>query len=251
MHQNLVPNPHAALATLAIILLAGPALCQVAPGDAPQSGGAPPQPTSKALIFGGGQLDFSDSGYFGGTVALPGSSIGKGLALRGSAFGGEYDYTGTPGKVHGTFVGGQVEGLYQFSKPNFWLDAAVGVRFVDTTLTPNDPSNRRDGAHAEPEVAIDGGAAGGPWRTDYYGSIGAILEDYLVRVSLTHRVSTVVRAGGEVSAEGDPTYDLQRFGPYVGYAFDAHSEIHLTAGVTHQSGEGEGGYLALSFYHGF
>ncbi len=241
-----------ALTALACVVAAAPAMAQVAPAGALDAGRSDDvEPGQNFLLSAGGQIDFSRSGYVGATVPLPGGVIGRGLALRGSGFGGDYTYDSASRKIDGSFWGGQLEGVYQLTRPGAWLDLTAGVRYVDTSLTPFDRGNRRHGSQAEPEFSTDGGLVSGPWRTDLYGSYGTRLEDYAVRASLTHNLAPRLRGGAEVSFEGDPTYNLQRVGPYVGYYLDRRSELQLSAGVSHQSGEGEGGFLRVQIYRTF
>lgn len=208
---------------------------------------------ARVQVFAGGQLDFASFGFVGGTAPLPGATLGHGPAVRVSAFGGSYDYRGGPsnGVVDGSFAGAQVDALYQATGRNWWFDGGVGARYIDTHLSPFDRGNRRHGAQVEAAISADGGGVRGPWRADYYGSYGTRLDDYALRASLTHAITDRLRAGGEVSAEGDPTYDLQRVGPYVGFGLDRWSEVQASAGVSHQSGRDVGGYLRLSVYRSF
>ena len=241
-----------ALAVLACAVAGAPAAAQVVPAGALDAGRpGDVEPGQSLLLSAGGQIDFSRSGYVGATVPLPGGGIGRGLAVRASGFGGDYTYDSSSRRIDGSFWGGQLEGVYQLTRPGAWLDLAAGVRYVDTSLTPFDRGNRRHGSQAEPEFSTDGGLVRGPWRTDFYGSYGTRLEDYAVRASLTHNLTSRLRGGGEVSFEGDPTYDLQRVGPYVGYYLDRRSELQLSAGVSHQSGQGEGGFLRVQLYRTF
>lgn len=203
--------------------------------------------------FAGGQLDNSRFAFAGATVALPGQAIGRGFALRASGFGGDYDYSGGPvgGRVDATFTGAELTALYQLSRGSSWISGGLGARYVGTTLSPFDRGNRRHGAQVELSATVNGGTVSGRWRVDYYGSYGARLEDYTARASLTHAVGAKWRAGAEVSFEGDPTYNLQRVGPYVGVYIDQRTELQASAGVSHQSGEGESGYLRLAVVHDF
>ena len=202
-------------------------------------------------ISGGGQIDFADFGFLGLTAALPGSALGRGFAVRGSGFTGNYSYSSGTHVVNGDFTGGEADAVYEFSGTHYWLDAIAGARYVDTSLSPFDPGNRRHGRQGEAAFGADGGYVTGPWRVDYYGEYGTRLDDYLGRVSLTHRITGRIRAGAEFSAEGDPTYDLQRVGPYLGVALDSRSEIQVSAGASHETGQGEGGYLRVLIYRSF
>ena len=202
-------------------------------------------------LSAGGQIDFADYGFVGLTAALPGSAIGRGFAVRASGFGGDYSYNSGSRTIDGNFNGGEVDAVYGLSGAHYWFDAIGGVRYTDTSLSPFDPGNRRHGRQAEAAFGADGGFTSGPWRVDYYGEYGTRLDEYIARSSLTHTINNRFRGGAEVSFEGDPTYNLQRVGPYVGVRLDSRSEFQLSAGVSHQSGEGEGGYLRVLVYRSF
>ncbi len=209
-------------------------------------------PPPQTIVFAGGLLDDkSDLAYAGATFALPGASIGHGLALRGSVFGGDYNYQSGVQRIDGRFAGVELDALYQVSGDGLWVNFGPGVRYLDTTLSPNDPTNRRRGAKAEPALTMDGGKASGPWRADWYVSYGTQLDDYQARLSLTHHMAGPWRGGVEGAVEGDPTYTVRRIGPYVGYSLGANSELQMSGGVSDGAGRGEGAYLRLGVYRGF
>jgi hypothetical protein len=205
--------------------------------------------SDQALIFSGGGADYAGSGFIGATLALPGSQIGTGLAIRGSAFTGAYDYESSPyGTVRANFSGGEVDALYQISGAKFWSEFAIGARDVDTRLAPFDSTNRRAGIVDELAASFDGGKVAGQWRGDWYGSYGARLADYAARLSVTHALGPIVRLGTESSIEGDPTYHLYRFGPYVGVQLDKRSEVQVSAGVSSESGRNGSGFFRVGVY---
>jgi hypothetical protein len=198
-------------------------------------------------IFAGADAGFSSYAYLGGGFPLI-----DGFGVRASAFYGGYKYeSGGLGRVDARFGGAEAEVLYQFRRNGAWLDAGVGVRDIDTALTPFDSGNRRHGDQAEPVVVVDGGHVSGPWRFDGYGSYGARLDDYLVRGSLTHAVGGPWRLGLEGSGDGDPTYKEERVGPLGAVRFGSSSEALVSAGFAHQSGRGDGAYVRIGFNHSF
>ena len=201
-------------------------------------------------IFVGGQTDFASFGYVGGSVP-----VFDGFGVRASGFAGTYQYDGGPtgptGRVRGDFSGADLEVIYQYTNANTWVNAGVGASYIDTQLTPFDPGNRRHGGQTEAIFTLDGGHVWGPWRVDGYGSYGELLDDYSVRGSLTHTLSRLWRAGLESSADGDPTYDEERVGPLAALRIGPSSEAAISAGVAHQSGRGDGGYVRLAFNHSF
>ena len=205
-------------------------------------------------LFAGGTLDVASVGYLGATIALPGSTIGQGLAVRASAFGGGFNYIGGPlsQRIDGQFSGGEVDAMYQYTNSGFWADIGVGGRYVHTTLTPNDPTNRRRGDKGELSLVTDGGNIAGPWRVDWYGGYGTSLDDYQARLSLTHALSSPYWRGGvEAYAEGDPTYNIQRIGPLVAFTYAQRSEIQVSAGYSEGSARRSGAYLRVGVNKGF
>jgi hypothetical protein len=205
-----------------------------------------------AVVFAGGTYDSASYGDVGMQVALPGSVAGRGFAIRGSAFLGGYGYNDGFGQhVDATFGGGELDGVYAISGAWGSADLFAGVRDVDTRLSPADVGNRRRGDKAEFALGTDGDRIYGPWRTDWYGAYGTDLRDYQTRASLTHRFGPVWRLGAEGAVEGDPTYTLERVGPYAGFRLSAHSEIQGSVGVSHQSGLGEHAYARISWYRSF
>jgi hypothetical protein len=213
----------------------------------------PVRAQERVIISGGGDLDNSSDGYVGATVALPDSQIGQGLAVRGSVFGGTYDYRGGASnqRINARFGGGELDLIYQLTRGGFWLNGGIGGRYVDTTLSPRDPSNRRSGSQGEVALVVDGGYVSGPWRTDWYASYGTRLEDIQGRLSLTHALAGPWRGGLEAEAEGDPTYGEQRVGPIAAFAFSKSSEVQVSGGFSDGTVRGLGGYMRVGFYTGF
>jgi hypothetical protein len=227
------------------------ALTCVAVADTPAPA-ATPDP-GRVAISAGWQTDYTNSFFVGSTFALPGAVLGSGPAIRAAVFTGGYSYdTGTPStRIDATFVGGEIDAMYQYSRPNLWANFSVGVRDINTTLTPFDPTNRRHGVVVEPAAILDGVKIGGPWRADWFASYGTRLQDYEARLGFTHALSGNTRAGVETSFDGDPTYNVYRVGPLVGVNLDPRSELQLSAGYCDQSGRNGGAYVRAGFYHRF
>jgi len=204
------------------------------------------------VVFAGGTYDNASYGSLGAQVSLPGSSAGKGFAIRGSGFLGGYGYDDGEGQhIDAKFGGGELDGVYQMSGPWGFADVFAGARLVDTRLSPDDPTNRRNGDQAELALGSDGARRLGPWQVDWYGAYGTRLQDYQTRVGLTHTIGSAWRAGVEGAVEGDPTYTQTRIGPYAAVRLSAHSELQGSAGVSHQSGLGEHAYARAGWYLSF
>ncbi|MBV8198022.1 MAG: cellulose biosynthesis protein BcsS [Candidatus Eremiobacteraeota bacterium] len=203
-------------------------------------------------VFAGGQADFSNYVFFGATAALPGATIGNGLAVRGLVDTGGYDYmNATLGTVKASFGGGELDLLYQFSQKNFWGDFGVGGNDTYTALVPDDLSNRRRGQQAEVRLSIDGGGMSGPWRTDVTGYYGVRLNDYAGRIGLTHALSSQWRLGAEFYAEGDPTYNLRQVGPYAAVKIGPTEELSFSTGASWETGPTPRAYLRALIYQSF
>ncbi|MBV8373719.1 MAG: cellulose biosynthesis protein BcsS [Candidatus Eremiobacteraeota bacterium] len=203
-------------------------------------------------LFAGAQGDYSNYVYLGATVAVPGATIGNGLAFRGIVDTGGYNYIDDPlGLVKANFSGAELDAMYQFSTKSFWSDFGAGANYTYTGLTPNDPTNRRAGHQVEFRLSLDGGAVGGPWRADWTGYYGTRLYDYAGRLGFTHAVSPNWRLGVEGYAEGDPTYHLNQIGPYAGVQFSPKSELQFSGGWSWESGFNPRNYVRASFYQRF
>lgn len=206
----------------------------------------------RGVAFAGGQTDHSRAAYYGVELALPGAALGHGLAVRGSAFVGDYAYEAdTLGRVKADFRGAEVDGVYQWSGGWGWATAGVGLRYVETELGPRDPGNRRHGRQGELAFSTDGSRLMGPWRVDWYGSYGTRLSDFQGRVSLTRQAGPVFRVGVEAAGEADPTYDQERIGPFAALRLGPRSEVQGSAGVSRQSGRDAAAYARISIYRSF
>jgi len=203
-------------------------------------------------LFGGGQGDYSNYVFVGATVALPGSRIGNGFAVRALVDTGGYNYINSGlGQIKANFSGAELDGVYQFSGKTFWSDLALGANYTYTNLSPADPSNRRNGRQVEFKVSLDGGDVAGPWRADWTGYYGTRLYDYAARLGFTHTISPKWRLGAEGYTEGDPTYHLNQVGPYAAVQFSERSELQFSAGYSWESGFNSRNYARASFYQRF
>ncbi|HEY6486340.1 MAG TPA: cellulose biosynthesis protein BcsS [Candidatus Cybelea sp.] len=203
-------------------------------------------------VFTGGQAAFSNYIFMGATVALPGSHIGDGVAVRVYLDNGGYNYNGgTLRTVRANFTGAELDGVYEFSRKNFWSNFALGVNDTYTGLDPYDPSNILRGQQAELRATLDGGIVGGPWRSDWLGYYGTRVQDYQWNVDVTHAVAPKWRLGAQGYEEGNPTYTLRQLGAFAGLQFNARSELQLSAGEGWESSFSPRAFLRASFYQRF
>jgi hypothetical protein len=191
---------------------------------------------NNVAVFAGGQLDFANYVFAGVTIALPGSTIGSGVAFRLLGDTGGYDYLNGVGTVKASFGGGELDALYQVTHKNFWGDFGVGVNDTYTTLNPADSSNPLSGNQAELRITTDGGTASGPWRADWLGFYGTRLQDYEAGLDVTHSLSPIWRFGVLGYGEGNPNYTLAEVGPFAAVDFSKASELQFSTGEAWESG---------------
>ncbi|HEY2475433.1 MAG TPA: cellulose biosynthesis protein BcsS [Candidatus Cybelea sp.] len=203
-------------------------------------------------VFMGGQTAFSNYFFMGATVALPGSNIGDGFAVRSYLAAGGYDYNGgTLGTVRANFVGAELDGVYQLTRKNLWSDFALGVNDTYTALNPYDPNNILRGQQVELRVTLDGGTVSGPWRADWFGYYGTRVQDYQSYADVTHAVAPKWRLGVLGYLEGNPTYTLRQLGALGGLSFSERSELQLAAGEGWETSFAPRAFVRASFYERF
>jgi hypothetical protein len=202
--------------------------------------------------FAGGQADFANYVFAGASVALPGSSIGNGLAFRGYFDTGGYDYVRHDlGVIRANFSGEELDAVYGVTLKHIWNDLGVGVNATYTGLSPYDSKNLLAGHQTELRLSLDGGTDGGPWRADWLGYYGTRLYDYDWSIDGTHAVSPNWRLGAAYAVEGNPSYHLNRVGPFAGVSFGPRSELQLSAGEAWESGFTPRAYGGATFFRRF
>lgn len=211
----------------------------------------PAEAQDRGAVFAGVSGGEDQSVYAGALMALPGASLGKGLAVRVSASAGTYEYAGGPGIVEADFSGVDAAVVYQASSPSGYANFGLGARYIDTSLSPSDPANEREGGHWDATVSVDGAKDMGLWRAGLYSSYGVSMRDYYVRADLTRAVNDQVRLGAEVVAQGDRMYDRQKYGAVVAFSPMTAWEIRLSGGASREAEGDYGGYGAVSFVRTF
>lgn len=210
-------------------------------------GVAAPRPT----VFGGGVLARDDSGYLGATVPFVSLGGASSLAVRATISASRYAYTSdTLGRIDGRETRGDVSLLYQLAYPDAYVDAGIGVRLVHTGLSPNDPGNSRRGDETEAVASASGQRTLQAWRVAGFASYGFKIRDYYARAELTRAIAPKLRLGGELTAEGDRTYDRVRYGALLAVTGDPNWEIQFSAGAQEQTHR-SGGYAGIAFRRSF
>lgn len=199
----------------------------------------------RGVIFAGGSAGDGAGGYAGALVALPGDSLGNGLAVRASVNGGTYRYQANQ-RIKARYLGAEVALVYQHSGSWGWANVAAGPRIADTRLRPDDPGNKLRGTRLDVGVQTDG-ALGDQWRLGWFGSWGIRNESYVAQLRLTRLVDPgrQLRLGVEGILQGDPTYKRGSLGAHVAFRLTGPWEAQLSAGASEQAGRDARPYASL------
>lgn len=196
--------------------------------------------------FAGGSVDDSQAAYAGAVVALPGARLGKGLAIRGTANAGSYDYESGGQTINGDYVGGEIALVYQTSGPWGWANFSLGPRLTDTRLKPDDPGNKRRGTRLDAGMQADGAFDGARWRLSWLGSYAPVDEVFETHVQLGRKLAGgKYRIGIEGGVLGDPSFTKGSAGAFVALPFAGKAELQLASGLSFQQGRSARAYGAI------
>lgn len=206
---------------------------------------APVHAQDRGVIYAGGGAGDGAGGYAGGLLALPGNSLGNGLAIRAGINGGTYRYR-TSELIEATYVGAEIALVYQMSGDWGWANISGGPRITDTDLDPNDLGNKLRGTRFDAGLQTDG-ALGNQWRLGWFGSWGVRNESYIGQLRLTRLVSarSQTRIGLEGIVQGDPTYTRASLGGHVATPLGKRWEGQISAGASEQAGRKARPYVSL------
>lgn len=202
----------------------------------------------KGVAFAGGAAGDGLSGYAGAVNALPGSSLGNGLALRLSASGGSYEYESNGVGIDGRFASAEAALVYQLSGTWGWANFSGGPRLTDVSLSPADPSNDRKGTRLDLAVQSDGALQIDPsWRLGWLASLGIRDRTYFSRADLGALVdpASQTRLGAEAGLQGDPSYQAKNLGLFVSTRLGGGLEGRVSAGASDQEHRKTRPYVTL------
>jgi hypothetical protein len=197
------------------------------------------------VVYAGGSAGDGAGGFAGGLVALPGGSLGHGLAVRVGVNGGTYHYTTTT-PIDARYIGAEAALVYQTSGDWGWASFSAGPRLTDTRLSPVDSVNKLRGTRLDAGLQTDG-VLGNDWRLGWFGSYGIRNESYIAQARITRLVDagSRTRLGVEASIQGDPSYTRGNFGLHVATGLGTKWEGSLTAGASEQAGRGPKPFVSL------
>ena len=206
---------------------------------------APADAQDRGVLYAGGGAGDGAGGYVGGLIALPGDSLGNGLAVRAGVNGGTYRYR-TSERIEATYIGAEIALVYQMSGDWGWANISAGPRITDTELDPNDRGNKLRGTRFDAGLQTDG-ALGNQWRMGWFGSWGVRNESYIAQLRLTRLVSASsgTRVGVESIVQGDPTYTRASLGAHVATPLGGGWEGQVSAGASELAGRNARPYASL------
>lgn len=200
------------------------------------------------VAFAGGAASEGLSGYAGLVHALPGSVLGKGLAVRGSVSGGSYEYDSGQARIDGRFAAAEAALVYQRSGTWGWANVSAGPRITNVGLSPKDLSNDRRGTRVDLAIQSDGAILlDSSWRLGWLGSLGVRDGTYFSRAELGRVIAprSQTRLGVEAGLQGDPSYRSASLGLFAATQLGRHLEGRVSAGASDQEGRRARPYATL------
>lgn len=212
-----------------------------------------PAHTEDSLLLGGAEA--SNAAYYtylGAIVPGPGRKDGRGFFQRYWLDGFGYDYDGAPGRVKAKAWGAEASLGWGTSSPSSWGSVSAGLRFTDTSLSPDDPGATARGNQLGLKVQLDGEhALDDRWRLGAIASYTTRQNGYWARLRLMNRRSADHSVGVELLANGNDEASSTAAG--LVYVFQPPARrwsVSLKAGYRLQEG-GDGAYGGVEFSHGF
>jgi hypothetical protein len=204
------------------------------------------------VVYAGGGVGEGRNVYAGAVVALPGATLGNGLALRAGGGAGNYKYESGGASIDGDYVSGEAALVYQTSGDWGWANFGAGPRVTDTRLSPLDPTNERVGTRWDLALQTDG-ALGYRWRLGWFGSLGVFDKAYITEARFGPLVNEQrqTRVGLEAGVAGDETYTRGNMGLFASTQVASKTEIRLSGGLSEQRGRRARGYAAVSLSRTF
>jgi len=171
-------------------------------------------------------------------IPLPHYVLGHGWVQRYWIDHYTYSYESGPRRIDATVFGAQAMLGYQASKPGLSGAAYLGLRYSNTSLSPDDPGNSARGDQFRPAAQLEGSKDfSAKWRGEGIVAYTFGLNGYWARARVLRNLSGTKFVGPELIVQGDPTYDAQKVGVVFG-GLQPFSRVfmNLRAGYRFQSG---------------
>jgi len=205
------------------------------------------------LLLAGAEV--SDAAYYtylGAIVPGPGRENGRGFFQRYWLDGFGYEYDGTPGRVDARAWGAEASLGWGTSSSSGWGSVSAGLRFTDTSLSPDDPAATARGGQLGLKLQLDGEHdLGNNWRLGAIASYATRQDGYWARLRLMNRGSAGRSLGLEFVANGNDEANSTAAG--IVYAVQPPARrwsITFRAGYRLQD-EADGVYGGIEFGRGF
>ena len=202
----------------------------------------------EGVAYAGASVSEGYNAYAGALIALPGNSLGDGLAIRGGVSGGRYEYDTAGVEIEADYVTGELALVYQTSGDWGWANFSAGPRITDTSLSPMDPNNGREGTRVDLALQTDG-AYGRKWRLDWFGSLGVFDKAYFTEVRFGPEVSASsgTRIGLETGFQGDDFYSSRKVGAFASTRLGGGWEGRISGGASKLEDRSAKAYGTVSF----
>lgn len=205
------------------------------------------------LLLAGAEV--SDAAYYtylGAIVPGPGRENGRGFFQRYWLDGFGYEYDGTPGRVDARAWGAEASLGWGTSSSSGWGSVSAGLRFTDTSLSPDDPAATARGGQLGLKLQLDGEHdLGNNWRLGAIASYATRQDGYWARLRLMNRGSAGRSLGVEFVANGNDEANSTAAG--IVYAVQPPARrwsVTFRAGYRLQD-EADGVYGGIEFGRGF
>lgn len=171
--------------------------------------GAAAARADEPLFLAGAEIaDAAYYGYAGLLVPGPGRENGRGFFQRYWLDGFGYEYQGGRGRVEAEAWGAEASLGWGASTASGWGSVSMGVRYTDTSLSPDDPDATARGSQAGVKVQADGEHdVGTNWRLGAIASYTTRQDGYWARLRLMPRERQGRAFGGEIVANGNDEAD--------------------------------------------
>lgn len=158
----------------------------------------------RLFLAGGEVADTAYYSYAGLVLPGPGRENGRGLFQRYWVDGFGYEYDGSPGRVEADVWGAEAALGYGVSSAKGWGSASLGLRYTDTSLSPDDPKATARGGQLGVKVQFDGETEVAPaWRLSGIASYSTRQNGYWLRGRVMHRSRPGNGFGAEAVANGN------------------------------------------------
>ena len=162
----------------------------------------------RLFLSGGEAADGSYYTYLGLIVPGPGWRQGKGFFQRYWVDRFGYQYDGAVGRVDADVWGGEAALGYVTPTKAGWWSASAGLRYTDTSLTPDDAFASARGSQASAKFQLEADqAVATNWRLGAIGSYTLKQNQYWGRLRLTRQLTSAWSLAGEAIANGNDEID--------------------------------------------